>query len=50
MLTKHNVGTVQPASDNGGDEELRAVGVFASICHGQDSRLSVLAFEVLIWK
>jgi hypothetical protein len=48
ILTKYNMGAVEPASDNGGDEELRAVSVFASIRHGQKSRLSVLELEVLI--
>jgi len=44
------VGTVEPTSNNGGDEELRAVSVFASIRHGQKSGLSVLEFEVLVSK
>jgi hypothetical protein len=42
------VGAVKPASDDGGDEELRAVGVLARVCHGQKSGLSVLKLEVFI--
>jgi hypothetical protein len=48
ILTEYNVGAIEPASDNGGDEELRAVSVFASIRHGQKSGLGVLKFEVFI--
>lgn len=39
---------VQPWSDNGGDEELRAIGVFASVRHAQPARAIVLQLEVLI--
>jgi len=48
ILTEHYVSAVEPAGDDGGDEELRAVGVLACICHGQKSGLSVLKFEVFI--
>ena len=48
ILTKYNVGVVEPASDDGGDEELRAVSVLAGVRHGQKSGLSVLAYEVFI--
>jgi hypothetical protein len=34
--------------DDSGDEELRAVGVLASIGHGQQARLGVLQLEVLV--
>lgn len=42
ILTEHYVSAIEPASDDGGNEELRAVGVLACVCHGQESRLSVL--------
>jgi hypothetical protein len=47
-LTKHNVLSVQPAGDNSGDEELRAVGVGAGVGHGEKTRLGVLQLEVLV--
>jgi hypothetical protein len=34
--------------EDGGDEELRAIGVLASVCHGQRALLGVLELEVLI--
>lgn len=39
---------VQPRSHNGGDEELRAVGVFASVSHAEPASAVVLQLEVLI--
>jgi hypothetical protein len=39
---------IQPARDNGGDEELRAVGVLAGVGHGQETWLGVLELEVLV--
>jgi hypothetical protein len=48
LLTKDNMGAVEPACHNGGDEELGSVGVLASIGHGQHTGLAVLDFEVLI--
>jgi len=47
-LTKDNVLAIQPASDNGGNEELGAVGVWSGVSHRQKSWLGVLAGEVLI--
>ena len=35
-------------SDDGRDEELRAVGVLSGVGHGQQTRLGVLELEVLI--
>jgi len=40
--TEHDVSAVKPAGDYSCDEELGAVGVFASVCHGQETRLRVL--------
>ena len=34
--------------DNGGDEELRAIGVLAGVGHGQEALLRVLELEVLV--
>lgn len=39
---------VQPGGHNGGDEELGAVGVFASIGHAEPAGAVVLQLEVLI--
>lgn len=33
ILTEDDVGTIKPGSDNGGDEELRTVGVLACVSH-----------------
>lgn len=41
---------VQPWSLNCGDEELGAVGVFASVGHAEPARAVVLQLEVLIWE
>jgi len=40
--------TIQPRSGDGGDEELGALSVGASVRHTEVSRLSVLDLEVLI--
>jgi len=37
-----------PASNHGGNEELRAVGVRSSISHGKETGLGVLQCEVLV--
>lgn len=50
ILTEDDVLSVEPRGDNGGDEELRAVGVRSGIGHGEEVRLVVLELEVLIWK
>jgi hypothetical protein len=42
------VATIEPRGDDGGDEELRAVGVGASVSHGQQTRLGVLPLDLLI--
>lgn len=36
--------------DGGGNEELRTIGIFASVCHAQDTGLAVLQLEVLIFE
>jgi hypothetical protein len=47
-LTEDNVASVEPRGDDGGDEELRAVGVGAGVGHGEQTRFVVLQVEVLI--
>jgi hypothetical protein len=47
-LTKDDMSTIEPAGDNGCDEELRAVGILSSICHGKETRFGVLELEVLV--
>jgi len=49
-LPKDHMLAVQPASCLQGDEELRTIGVGASISHGQDTRSSMLLLKVLISK
>jgi len=49
-LAEDNVAAVEPVGDDGGDEELRAVGVGASVGHGEEEWLLVLELEVLIWE
>lgn len=44
------MGTIEPRGNDGGDEELRTVGVLSSVSHGEDTRLGVLELEVLIYK
>ena len=46
--TEDNVRAVEPAGDDGGDEELGAVRVLAGVSHGEDTRLGVLELEVLV--
>ena len=47
-LAEDDVLAIEPRGDNGGDEELGAVGVGASVGHGQKTRAGVLVDEVLI--
>jgi len=47
-LTKDDVLAIQPGSDDGGDEELRAVGVGTCVGHGQETRSGMLHLEVLV--
>jgi len=47
-LTEDNVLSIQPGGLDGGDEELRSVGILTSIGHGQKTRASVAKLEVLI--
>lgn len=49
-LTEDDVLAVQPGAGNGGDEELRSVGVLASVSHGQEVGLVVSVEEVLVSK
>jgi len=49
-FTKDNVFAVEPAGNDGGDEELRSIGSRTSVSHGQESRLGVLQLEVLIFE
>eukprot|EP00955_Chlamydomonas_euryale_P041369 351963-Chlamydomonas_euryale.AAC.6 len=48
VRSKRTVLAVQPAGDDCGDKELRAVGVGAGVGHGQEARASVLHLEVLV--
>jgi hypothetical protein len=41
---------IEPRGDDGGDKELRTIGVGASIRHREQSRLGVLQLEVLVFK
>jgi hypothetical protein len=47
-LAKDDVAAIEPGGDDGGDEELRAVGVGTSVGHGEETGASVLQGEVLI--
>ena len=47
-LTEDDVAVVEPRSDDGGDEELRAVGVRAGVGHAEHEWLVVGELEVLI--
>jgi len=47
-LAEDAVLAIEPAGNDGGDEELRTIGVWAGIGHGQKSWLGVVDFEVLI--
>lgn len=47
-FSKDNMLAVQPWSQNCGDEELGAVGVFASVGHAEPAGAVVLQLEVLV--
>ena len=49
-LAKDHVSSIEPGGLDGGDEELGAIGVLASISHAQVTWPLVLQLEVLIWK
>lgn len=49
-LAENDVATVQPAGGLCGDEELRSVGVLASVGHAQPSGTVVLQLEVLVFE
>jgi hypothetical protein len=47
-LTENDMLSIQPGRRHCRDEELRTVGVWASVSHGEQALLSVLYLEVLI--
>ena len=47
-LAEDDVAAVEPGGDDGGDEELRAVGVGAGVGHAEHEGLLVREFEVLV--
>jgi hypothetical protein len=47
-LTEDNVSAIEPRGDNGGNEELGAVGVATGVGHGEKTLLGVLELEVLV--
>lgn len=49
-LTNKLLLTIEPGGNDGGDEELRALGVGTSIGHGQVTGALVLDFKVLVVK
>ena len=49
-LAEDDVLAIQPRGDDGGDEELRAVGVGAGIGHREEAGLGVSELEVLVFE
>lgn len=47
-LAEDDVAAIEPAGDDGGDEELGAVGVLAAVGHAQKTLAGVLELEVLV--
>ena len=47
-LAKDNVSSIEPWGLNGGEEELGAVGVLASVGHREPASAVVLELEVLV--
>lgn len=48
LPTMANIGNACLRGDDGGDEELRAVGVGTSVSHGEETLLGMLELEVLV--
>ena len=48
--TEDDVVAVEPVGDDGGDEELRAVGVLSGVSHRKETRAVVLPDKVLVLK
>ena len=48
--SENDVLSVEPLGLDGAEEELRSVGVWSSISHGEDSWSGVLLLEVLVWE
>ena len=47
-FAEDDVAAIEPAGDDGGDEELGAVGVLAAVGHAQETLAGVLELEVLV--
>lgn len=47
-LAEYDVLAIEPAGDDGGDEELATVGVLSGVGHAEKTLASVLQLEVLI--
>lgn len=49
-FSKDDMSAIQPRRLNSSDEELRTIGVLASVCHAEPARAGMLQLEVLIWE